>query len=253
MSATKHNERKFAAFDIDGTLIRWQLYHAIVEELITQKLISADASQRIDDARKTWRNRMHSFSEYEEILVSVFRASRSSIRTDAFDKAVETVFETHKDQVYTYTRDLIKSLKAKGYLLFAVSGSQQEIVEKLGDYYGFDDVIGSQHERMPNGMLGDAIFSPVVHGKAGALKKLCDKHGITYEDSYAIGDSLSDTAILELVGHPIAFNPDQSLFRIATERGWKIVIERKNVIYELEKSNGSYLLAEAVSRQTTVS
>ena len=33
---------KFAVFDIDGTLIRWQLYHAIADELAKSGHIDAE-------------------------------------------------------------------------------------------------------------------------------------------------------------------------------------------------------------------
>ena len=50
--------------------------------------------------------------------------------------------------------------------------------------------------------------------------------------------------MLEAVKHPIAFNPDQKLYDIAVKQGWQIVIERKNVIYTLEKKqDGLYVLA----------
>lgn len=244
MSAARPEmKRKFAVFDIDGTLIRWQLYHAIVEELITQKLISEEACQKIEAARNTWRNRSATFHEYERTLLDVFRMSRTSIKFTDFETAIENVFAMHKDQVYTYTRNLVKQLKTEGFLLFAISGSHQEIIAKLGDYYGFDEVIGARVERMADGTLGQTVFSPARDGKADVLKQLCAKHGVSFEGSYAVGDSKSDAAMLELVAHPIAFNPDKELFQIAHERGWRVVVERKNMIYELKADNGTYLLA----------
>jgi phosphoserine phosphatase len=39
--------------------------------------------------------------------------------------------------------------------------------------------------------------------------------------------------MLEAVENPIAFNPNQTLYNHAKKRGWEIVVERKDVIYEL--------------------
>lgn len=51
--------------------------------------------------------------------------------------------------------------------------------------------------------------------------------------------------MLELVDRPVAFNPNDELFEVAQARGWEIVIERKNVAYQLKKdSDGSYVLAK---------
>ena len=49
--------------------------------------------------------------------------------------------------------------------------------------------------------------------------------------------------MMELVEQPIAFNPDQKLYARARNESWKIVIERKNVIYEMEPHGTTYLLA----------
>jgi HAD superfamily hydrolase (TIGR01490 family) len=235
----------FAVFDIDGTVLRWQFYHAIVHELGRRGAMGAEADQKIREARLTWKKRAHqdSFHDYEHTLVDVYHEARSNIKATDFDSAVEHVFETYKDQVYTYTRDLIKELKSKGYLLFAVSGSQQEIVEKFGAYYGFDDVVGTRYERTKDGNLGKRLFSPVKEqGKGPVLQELIDKHDASLEGSYAVGDSLSDVAMLKMVENPIAFNPDNNLFEAATQNGWNIVVERKNMIYELHEENGHYEL-----------
>jgi HAD superfamily hydrolase (TIGR01490 family) len=245
---TSHaSPRKFAVFDIDGTIIRWQLYHAIVHELAKMGAMGPEADARIKQARMTWKQRLHhdSFHEYEHVLIDEYHAARQMIKASDFDAAVDTIFETYKDQVYTFTRDLIKKLKGEGYLLFAVSGSQQEIIEKLGAYYGFDEVVGARYSRTDAGMLGPTEDSPVLSGKGPALQALIDKHNVTLEGSYAVGDSLSDAAMLEMVEHPIAFNPDDNLYQRARSEGWDIVIERKNVSYHLKNSDGTYILAEA--------
>ena len=61
--------------------------------------------------------------------------------------AVRSVFDEYKEQTYTYTRDLIRSLQKQNYLLFAISASQEEVVEMLADYYGFDAWAGSKYPR----------------------------------------------------------------------------------------------------------
>jgi phosphoserine phosphatase len=49
-----------------------------------------------------------------------------------------------------------------------------------------------------------------------------------------VGDTEGDVAFLELVTEPIAFNPNKELYRHAKRMGWKVVVERKDVIYEIK-------------------
>lgn len=240
-----NSTRKFAVFDIDGTLIRWQLYHAIVEALSAKNSISKASSEAIAAAQLLWKKRSHenSFREYEVVLIQEYHKALSSVQAKDYELAVKEAFDAHKDHVYVYTRDLIKSLKEQGYLLFAVSGSQQEAVELIGEYYGFDAVIGSIYRRQENGTIGEMLSTPAEDGKGVHVKNLVARFNATYENSYAVGDSRSDAQMLELVENPIAFNPDRNLFTLAQENRWKIVLERKNVIYELENTDGTYLLA----------
>lgn len=237
--------RKFAVFDIDGTLIRWQLYHAIVDQLAKQGYLEENAKQKLKKARLAWKKRQHSqaFSEYEKIIIQLYEEAIETLSTADFDTLVVAVIDQYKDQVYTYTRDLLKELRGQGYFLITISGSHNELVEKLATYYGFDAFAGTKYERDGDKFSGQKFVASLY--KAEILKEIVKKNNLSYDDSYGVGDSQSDKAFLELVENPIAFNPNRELYEKATANGWTIVVERKNVIYELTKraknSNGYQL------------
>lgn len=233
--------RKFAVFDIDGTLIRWQLYHAVVDKLASGGYLGEDAKDKLHKARMIWKNREHSeaFADYEAVLIDVFESALTTLEPNQFDEMVDDVIDQYKDQVYTYTRNLLHELKSKGYFLLAISGSHQELVEKLAKYYGFDDWSGSKYERGEN-FSGEKFIAS--HNKKSLLTQMIKDHDLPLDGSYAVGDSTSDAEMLEIVENPIAFNPNQSLLDIAKSKSWPIVIERKNVVYKLNESNGSYIL-----------
>jgi phosphoserine phosphatase len=50
--------------------------------------------------------------------------------------------------------------------------------------------------------------------------------------------------MMEMVKLPIALNPEKKLYEHAKQHGWKIVLERKNMFYELESKDGKYQLAK---------
>lgn len=236
--------RAFAVFDIDGTLVRWQLYHAIADALAKNGHIDAKTHQKIKDARMVWKRRVHgeAFSAYQSELIAVYEKMLLDLNYKDFKQAVEAVFAEYKDQVYIYSRDLIKKLKKDGYLLFAISGSQIEIVSKIAKYHGFDDFVGTIYEHEKDKFTGALTLH--LGGKHLVLQELVKKHHASLTGSIAVGDGASDISMLEMVETPIAFNPERKLFDIAKTKGWKIVIERKNMIYELERENGRYVLVK---------
>ena len=235
-------KRKFAAFDFDGTLIRWQLYHAIVDELAREKLVDEAEYQKVQEARLKWKAResQDAFKDYERQLVRCYEKTLPQLNTEQFDQAVGRVFQEHRQQVYVYTRDLLKELKQKGYFLIAISGSHREVVELIAQHYGFDDWVGTKFEKINGKFSGNYQFAGAEKDKI--LKKLAIEHNLTFAGSIAVGDSESDIPMLELVQTPIAFNPSEKLYIHARKQGWQITIERKNVVYELTAQNKTYKL-----------
>ena len=234
------SQKKFAVFDIDGTLIRWQLFHAIVHALGKRGHILRRTHDRIHTARMEWKNRNtnEGFTAYETVLVEAYLQALTSIDPADYAAIVDDVYEEFKDQTFTYTRDLVRSLKEQGYLLFAISGSQHEIVEKVALHHGFDAAIGARLE-VKDGAYTGHVDTPIFDKKA-ALDTLVAQYNATYKDSYAVGDSSTDAPMLQVVTYPIAFNPDQKLYATARAHRWPIVVERKNVIYELELKNDTW-------------
>lgn len=235
--------KKFAVFDIDGTLIRWQLYHAVVDKLAKKKLLGNKAHQQLHDARMIWKRREHdkAFHDYEAKLIKVYEAALPTLNAKDFDNTVEEVAAEYKTQIYTYTKKLSENLKKQGYILIAISGSHTELVEHVARKYAFDIWIGSEYKRKDGRFTGERIIASL--DKKSVLQKIVKQHHLSYENSFGVGDSKSDAPMLSMVDNPIAFNPDQELLKISTLNKWPIVIERKNVIYELRaEPNGKYTL-----------
>lgn len=232
--------KNFAVFDIDGTLLRWQFFHAIVNQLGKNGLLTNKEHQIIKDARMDWKNRTSSdsFHAYEQVLVKTYLDSLPRISPAQHRLAEDTVYKEYKNQLFTYTRDLISALKKQGYFILAISGSHQYIVSKLCKDLQIDDYLAAEAEQIDSKYTG--IVSTPIIDKSAALQKLVAKNNLTYKYSFAIGDSASDAAMLAQVDNPIAFNPDKKLYDIAIDKEWPIVIERKNVVYELGFKDGQY-------------
>ncbi len=81
-----------------------------------------------------------------------------------------------------------------------------------------------------NGKIAD---EHLIRNKANILRRAVAKENLTLKGSIGVGDTEGDIPVFELVETPICFNPNMTLYRHAKRNKWKIVVERKDVIYEL--------------------
>ncbi len=107
---------------------------------------------------------------------------------------------------------------------YVVSASAIEIVEELAEKLGFTGAIATEAEVI-DGVYTGKLAQPFRHGeqKADAIAALAEQNNYDLTLSFAYGDSHNDLPMLELVGIPIAINPDAKLADVAYERGWPVV------------------------------
>lgn len=237
--------RKFAVFDIDGTLFRSGLYREVFYELSKMGVLPEDLSEQTTEKHREWRHRIHgnAFEEFEKIMVVGLDSYLTQLRVADYEEAVKRVLDKKAENIYVYTHQLLKELQSKGYFTIAISGSQEELVEPFALRDNFDAWVGQKWERGGEFFTGEVVKTHT--GKDKIIETLVAEHDLTYEGSYAVGDSNGDSGMLSIVEHPIAFNPTKELLDKALEHKWKIVIERKNISYELESgADGSVILAK---------
>lgn len=240
--------KKVAVFDIDGTLFRSGLQREVFYELTKMGIVPQSLIDESTVKFREWRHRVHgnAFQEFEMLLVNAMDSTLPHLRVSDYEKAAELVIQKRADNVYVYTRNLILSLKKKGYFILAISGSQHGLVGPFAKKYGFDAWIGQEWEMDQKCEYFTGIRTYTHNGKEKILQHFLDNHDLTMKGSVAVGDSGGDISILSAVDHPIAFNPTSELLAVAIEKGWKIVIERKNSSYELTKdvTSGNHVLTK---------
>lgn len=226
--------KKVAIFDVDGTIFRSSLLIEVVEEMIENGTLPESSREGYKTEELAWRDRKGTYEEYIEALVRSFTTHLKGVAYTDFDKAAKTVVEKYKDRVYRYTRDLVKVLKSKGYYLLAISQSPKGILDDFCKRLGFDKVYGRFYETGPSERFtGEIADLHLIQNKANIVKRAVEKEGLTLDGSVGVGDTEGDIPLLELVENPICFNPNMALYKHAKRSGWKVVVERKDVIYEL--------------------
>lgn len=226
---------KLGVFDIDGTIFRSSLVIELSHALVDAGIFPSSARQEISKEYVAWLDRKGSYEAYIDKVVKIYVKHITGQRYIQVKRVAESVIRQQKDRVYRFTRDLIKKLKSQGYFLVAISGSPSYIVEKYAKAIGFDLFFGTELEIVSGKFTGKVASLDSAYNKSKIVKSLAKKYpDINLKTSIAVGDTESDVPMLKLVGHPIAFNPNLELAKVAKDRKWQIVVERKDVIYELK-------------------
>lgn len=226
--------KKVAIFDIDGTIFRSSLLIEITEELIERDLFPKKARDLYIKEYKAWHDRKGEYQEYIDGVVEAFMRNIKGVHYRDLVEVSETVVESQEHRVYQYARDLIDELKKKNYYLLAISQSPKITLDVFCKRHGFDKVYGRIYELGPEDCFtGNITDLHLIQNKANIVRRAVERQNLTLKDSIAVGDTEGDIPMLELAEQPIAFNPSAELYKHAKRVGWKVVVERKDVIYEL--------------------
>ena len=227
-------KRKVAIFDIDGTIFRSSLLIELVEVMIENKFFDFSARKEYEKEENEWLDRKGDYESYINAVVKVFMKNIKGIAYEDFDRAAKIVIERYKNRTYRYTRDLIAKLKKKKYFILAISQSPKGILDGFCEKLGFDKVYGRFYETDSTGKLtGNVVSEELIKDKANIVKRAIEKENLTLNNSVGVGDTEGDISFLEMVAEPICFNPNSKLYLRAKKEGWRVIVERKDVVYEL--------------------
>jgi len=226
--------KKVAIFDIDGTIFRSSLLIELVETLIDRGIFPADAGKEYEKQHLEWLERKGDYDKYILAVVDVFMKNLKGVYYGDFMDSADDVVDRQKNHVYRYTRDLIAKLKKDGYYLLAISHSPKSILEKFCKEFGFDKVYGRLYETgATERFTGEFVDEHLISNKANIVRRAIEKEKLTLKESVGVGDTESDIAFLEMVDKAICFNPNSKLYKHAKINDWKIIIERKDVVYHI--------------------
>jgi len=226
-------KNKLAVFDIDGTIFRKNLAFELINELSWMGIFNKNVRNNLVKHYVRWLNHKGVYEEYRKALVYLYGKNIRGCRKEDIEKASEAIAPFYKDRTYIFANQLIKKLKKEGYHIIAVSGSPSEVVEEYNKYLKFDKAFGTVYAVDKTGIFTGKIAFDPVKDKGQVVKQYAVENNLTLDESYGVGDTESDAKFLCLVKNPIAFNPNENLKELAEKNGWKIVVEKKDVIYQI--------------------
>ncbi|HQI01173.1 MAG TPA: haloacid dehalogenase-like hydrolase, partial [Deltaproteobacteria bacterium] len=86
------------------------------------------------------------------------------------------------------------------------------------------DIVCTQVE-VRDGILTGKIIKPLCYGEGKRMyaQEWASRNGVELAESYFYTDSYFDIALMKVVGHPVATNPDMRLRRASVSLEWPIL------------------------------
>jgi phosphoserine phosphatase len=118
----------------------------------------------------------------------------------------------------------VKQAKRDGHRVVLLSEGIREIVERLGEVFGADQIVCNRLE-YERGECTGKLLEPVVggHDTGKWLRSYATEHGIDLAHSTAYAAYGADLLVLSAVGRPCAVNPDFALRAAARDADWPVL------------------------------
>lgn len=229
-----------AFFDIDGTLYREGFISELFKKLIKSEIIEEEKWYReVKPHFVKWDRRIGTYDNYLDKIAGIYTEAIKGYHRSFIEHIVTKVVDDKGQRAYVFTRDMIRWHKEEGHRLITISGSPQELVERMAALYGFDAFMGSNYViDAEDRYTGEVVPMWDSRSKHGAVMAMKERFDIDLDSSYAYGDTAGDFAMFKLVGHPVLVNPTRELIQLVLQdpevrRKAKVVVERKDVIYNI--------------------
>jgi fatty acyl-CoA reductase len=211
-----------AVFDVDGTLVETN----VVEYFLWMRLRAqpveewpAFMARMLRQAPRWLYLERRSRAEFQRSFYREYDGLDPEIMKQLGREALDAVTLR---RIYPEGMRRIREHKRAGHRVLLLTGALDVVVEPLAALLEVE--VDCAHLLIKDGRLTGDLQSPPPAGEARAalLEDYTERNGLVLSDSFAYADSLSDLPMLEMVGTPVAVNPDARLSQMAGQRGWRV-------------------------------
>ncbi len=139
------------------------------------------------------------------------------------EEAIAWVEDVVVDTIYPEAERVVAEHVAADHVVAIVSGATAFVVRPIADRLGIEHILYTRLE-VENGIFTGRVIEPICfeEGKIYWLQQFIEEQRIDLAKSFFYSDSITDLPLLDLVGHPVATNPDPLLYRTAVKRRWPV-------------------------------
>jgi fatty acyl-CoA reductase len=213
--------RHLAAFDLENTLIASNVV-ASYAWLATRRLPIDDRARFV---LQTMRNApawlAQDRADRSDFLRYFYRRYDQAPVDQIEEDSVEMFSQLILAKSFPAAIRRVREHRALGHKTVLITGALDFVVKPLEPL--FDDIVAARMSVRDGKYTGelDAV-PPTGESRAQALMDYAAEHDLDLAESVAYADSTSDLPMLEVVGFPVAVNPEVRLAALARKRGWLI-------------------------------
>lgn len=212
-----------AFFDLDRTLMHGSSAYYFAKACYREGLLPLP--RLLADAASGLVFKLFGASdEKSEALRDRILESVAGHEAATFHRLAPQLIEELLPRITPQAQALLDMHSEAGRDVWIVSASPVEIVGELARALDLTGGIGTVSE-VVDGVYTGRLDGPFCYGegKAEAIRKVVADHGYELTSCYAYSDSASDLPMMQLVGNPVAVNPDRPMMAVAHRRGWPVV------------------------------
>jgi fatty acyl-CoA reductase len=214
-------ERQLAAFDLENTLIASNVV-ASYSWLATRRLPLDDRLRFIVQALQAapgWLAQDR--ADRSDFLRFFYRRYDKAPVVQIEEDAAEMFSQLILAKSFPAAIRRVREHRRRGHRTVLITGALDFVVKPLAPL--FDDIVAASLAVRDGAYTGELEqVPPTGESRAQALMDYAGAHGLDLRESVAYADSTSDLPMLEIVGFPVAVNPEVRLAALARKRGWLV-------------------------------
>jgi HAD superfamily hydrolase (TIGR01490 family) len=209
-----------AFFDMDYTLLSRSTSTLYVKYLLRRRMMSLREAFAVSLVTAQYKLNMLDFPK------ATARLGRSLRNGDAeATRALcqQFVNEAVLQHIAPKALSKLHEHQANGDSVVLLSASTQFVVQPVADHLGipcrFTELEIGRDGKFTGDIVGPAAYA---EGKRYWGERIATERGVPLGDCWFYTDSYSDHPLMDIVGHPVAINPDRKLKAYAQAKDWPI-------------------------------
>ena len=221
-SQAEGNSVQLAIFDLDNTLLAGD------SDYLWGKFL---AERGIVDAAFYEKENQRFYEEYKTGQLDIFEFLAFSLKP-LTEHTPEVLASLHREFmqiciqpiITPAARKLLARHQESGDVLLIITATNRFITAPIAEELGVPHLLATDPEMHNGRYTGRVAGTPCFReGKVERLQAWLKQTGYNLAKSWFYSDSHNDLPLLEMVSHPVAVDPDETLTDHAEAKGWPII------------------------------